>query len=232
MSGYKAVLFDAGGTLWRATKNTVQVWHDALSATGLDASLSRVEEAFPAVVERTAADWDAVETAGVPNRPEELRALFMRFDRELIAQLELRVDPDQFHAATRLVWESQSEVYIDTAAVLERLQGSYRMAIVSNGANQEQTARRLQIARYFDEIIGSLHVGLRKPMPEIFHLALSALGVKAEQAVMVGDNWEADVVGAEAAGIKALHIVRDGRPSPRPDAIEDLWGVVRFLEGG
>lgn len=67
-------------------------------------------------------------------------------------------------------------------------------------------------------------------MPEMFHLALSALDVGPQQAVMVGDTWAADVVGAEAVGIKALHIVRDGQPSASSDAIRDLWGLVRFLE--
>ena len=61
-------------------------------------------------------------------------------------------------------------------------------------------------------------------------MALSRLKVGPEQAVMVGDDWETDIVGAEGVGVKPLHIVRDEQQSSSPDAIVDLWGLVRFLE--
>ena len=62
-------------------------------------------------------------------------------------------------------------------------------------------------------------------------MALSAVGVQPREAVMVGDNWEDDVQGAEAVGIKAMHLLRDGAVSLGPSAISDLWGLVQFLEG-
>ena len=70
------------------------------------------------------------------------------------------------------------------------------MAIVSDGVYQEEAARRMGIAEYFNAIIGSIHVGVRKPMPEKFPMALSRLNVSPEQAVVVSDNWETDVKGS------------------------------------
>ena len=46
---------------------------------------------------------------------------------------------------------------------------------------------------------------------------------------MIGDTWDADVVGAEAAGITALHLVRGGGSTGGPRTITDLWGLVEFL---
>ena len=95
---------------------------------------------------------------------------------------------------------------------------------------QNDIAERLGIATYFDTIIGSVHVGFKKPMPEIFQMALTALSVGPDQAIMVGDNWEDDVEGAKKAGIRGIHLNRADDPSLSGEVIEDLWGVVQFLQ--
>jgi putative hydrolase of the HAD superfamily len=61
------------------------------------------------------------------------------------------------------------------------------------------------LAGYFHTMIFSNEVGIRKPDPEIFHLAADRLGVKAFQAVHVGDNLKADVCGAKNAGFKTIY---------------------------
>ena len=66
-------------------------------------------------------------------------------------------------------------------------------------------------------------------MPEIYHMALDRLGIGPEQAIMVGDHWEADVEGPERAGIKGVHLDR-GYPPPGPKAIKDLRGIVRLVD--
>ena len=231
MSDLDAVLLDAGATLWSTAKTAAEIWREVLSSIGVDVPLA---EADLKVANRLDPEYVALETSGPRARPEEdIRALFTTWQRQVVGELGLEIGDDGLYDglydAVDEGFDRGARLYPDTVPVLEELHGSHRLAIVSNGVNQARTSRHLGIDRYFDEVIGSLHVGARKPMPEIFHLALAALDVGPEQAVMVGDTWEADVGGAEAVGIKALHIVRDGRQSASPDAISDLWGLVRFL---
>lgn len=47
---------------------------------------------------------------------------------------------------------------------------------------------------------------------------------------MVGDSYEADVEGAEAVGITAFHVARDGEETPSSRPISDLRGVLDFLD--
>jgi FMN phosphatase YigB (HAD superfamily) len=61
------------------------------------------------------------------------------------------------------------------------------------------------LAGYFHTMIFSNEVGIRKPDPEIFHLAADRLGVKASQIVHVGDNLKADVWGAKNAGFRTIY---------------------------
>ncbi len=83
------------------------------------------------------------------------------------------------------------------------------------------------LARAFMETIGasfviSGEVGIGKPEPGIFLLALERLGVSPQAAVMVGDSLARDIQGAQRAGIKAVWLNREGAALPegvRPDAV-------------
>ena len=104
-----------------------------------------------------------------------------------------------------------------------------QVAMVSNGVNQERTSLLLGIERYFDSFVGSIHVGHAKPDPEIFQMALSNLGIGPEDAIMVGDNWKADILGARGVEVRGIHLVRSAGHPSAPDAIEDLHGVFNIL---
>ena len=104
-----------------------------------------------------------------------------------------------------------------------------RVAMVSNGVNQERGARKLGIDHYFDVIVGSVHVGFAKPDPKIFHIALSALDVAPDDAIMVGDDPELDVEGARGVGMRCAQVVCGDEYVAGPNAIKDLWGVIDIL---
>ena len=80
----------------------------------------------------------------------------------------------------------------------------YRLAIVSNAEGQvEADANRFGLAPYFDVIIDSHLVGVAKPDPRIFQIALERLGVGPDEVRFAGDIYSVDVEGARAAGIEA-----------------------------
>jgi putative hydrolase of the HAD superfamily len=89
---------------------------------------------------------------------------------------------------------------------LSSLAGTHRLALVSNHTNlmQLRKVEALGFASYFEAIITSEEAGVEKPHARIFELALRALDVAGERAVMVGDDLEADYRGARAAGLQAL----------------------------
>jgi putative hydrolase of the HAD superfamily len=80
----------------------------------------------------------------------------------------------------------------------------YKLAVVSNAEGQvEGDAKRFGLAPYFDAIIDSHIVGVAKPDPRIFQIALERLGVAADEVRFAGDIYSIDVEGARAAGIEA-----------------------------
>jgi len=109
--------------------------------------------------------------------------------------------------------EFLNHVKIDehTEKVLQSLYGKYKLGIISNFAIPEGVHDILKTNRLkelFDIVIVSGEVNKRKPSPKIFQNTLSIIGVKAEEAVFVGDTANADVAGAHAAGMKAIYIKR------------------------
>ena len=123
--------------------------------------------------------------------------------------------------------ESQT-AYPHAAAVLERLRGHVRLALVTNGASDLQR-RKLAIAgleEYFDVVVASCDLGIGKPDPAIFEAALDALGVGASEAVMVGNDRERDIEGAAAAGVRSLWIQHGGSTGDLNDlsALPELLG--------
>jgi len=115
-------------------------------------------------------------------------------------------------------------------------QEGLRLGLVTNGATASQRAKiaGLGMAGYFDAILISEAEGLRKPDPRIFQRALDSLGASPQDAVMVGDNPEADIQGARDCGMKAIW-KRDHYWEPPEvvdavvDDLEELPQVVRNL---
>ena len=79
------------------------------------------------------------------------------------------------------------------------------------------------LAAWFDAVAISGACGVGKPDPAFFAIVLAQLGVPPAGAVMIGDSWERDVVGARCAGVAAIW-VSYGRPVP------EVPSDVRIIE--
>jgi putative hydrolase of the HAD superfamily len=95
----------------------------------------------------------------------------------------------------------------DLVEMLDTLkQQGYLLGIISNGRGEFQTKAisGLGIQDYFDVILISELEQVRKPQPEIFQRAMTRLGVAAQASVFVGDNPEADIMGAKSAKMQTI----------------------------
>ncbi|MGH7781738.1 MAG: HAD family hydrolase [Candidatus Binataceae bacterium] len=100
-----------------------------------------------------------------------------------------------------------------THEALERLKrAGYKLAIVSNAEGQVAAdAERFGLAEFFDTIIDSHVVGVAKPDPRIFQIALDRLGIAPGEARYAGDIYSIDMLGAKAAGIEGRLIDQHNR---------------------
>jgi len=103
------------------------------------------------------------------------------------------------------------------AAVLSRLAGRFRLGVVTNGyGNAEIILEEAGIGPYLTGVVDSKAVGLRKPDPAIFALALDYLGVEPEAAALVGDSYQQDIRPAKEAGLTTVWLRNDAMSAPLP----------------
>jgi putative hydrolase of the HAD superfamily len=198
----RAVLFDAGNTLvFLDYARLARAVGAALQLPLTEPDLRRhAGAAALAMEQRTLTDAERGSRflltlfglAGVPEvRFAELRDILMSLHRE-------------FH-----LWGAHQP---ETPAALGRLTAAgFRIAVISNSDGRAaSTLERNGLLRYFEFVIDSGEVGVEKPDPRIFRLALDRLGVPAHDALYVGDLYEVDVVGARAVGMQAALIDPEG----------------------
>ncbi len=97
-----------------------------------------------------------------------------------------------------------------------------RIAIVTNNlvAEQRDKLERCCLGDLIDALVTSEETGSIKPDPAIFQIALDHLQLTPERAVMVGDAWATDIMGARAANIRPVWFNWRGQPSPDPAVVE------------
>lgn len=144
-----------------------------------------------------------------------------------IAEAKAQLYASEAHA--RYLEPTAWQCFADVVPALTTLlaQG-WQHAILSNHVPElTQLVEAVGLNPYFAAVFTSAQMGYEKPHPEIFRSALAALG-HPTQVWMIGDNYEADVVGAEAVGIPAI-LVRSTTGSHK-HAYQSLPEVVLFLE--
>jgi putative hydrolase of the HAD superfamily len=112
------------------------------------------------------------------------------------------------------------ELYPDVEPALGELRrmGGLSIGVISDwGSNLEGILADLGLGRYVDFTLASGAVGLAKPDPAFFRLALDRAGVEAGEALMVGDSLRADVEGARAVGMEGVLLARPRDTDPDGD---------------
>jgi HAD superfamily hydrolase (TIGR01509 family) len=126
-----------------------------------------------------------------------------------------------------------SKVLPDTVPVLEKLKAAgYYLAVISNSdGSVESELRRAGLGEYLEFVIDSSVVGVEKPHPEIFQIALERSGIKPSEAVYVGDTYPTDIGGAELAGLRGILIDRVGAyPDATCPRITSLSGLSELVD--
>lgn len=180
----------------------------------LEARIERGELSFPSQVPFRIRSWeDTLRRCGLsPDLGEELAHLYLEERRK------------------------RYRLYDDVPSALDALSAEYRLVLVTNGLSdlQREKVAKVGLERWFDRIVVSEEVQSWKPDSRIFRHALELAGVGSEEAVMIGDNLERDIAGAQAVGMCSVWVRRYEHLVPiegiTPDAVvEAVGGLGRVL---
>ncbi|MDP2685815.1 MAG: YjjG family noncanonical pyrimidine nucleotidase [Aequorivita sp.] len=125
-----------------------------------------------------------------------------------------------------------NHLLLDTVEILEYLVTKYNLHIITNGFQEVQYLKlnNSGIKKYFSTVTTSEEVGLKKPHPVIFEIALKKACVSPQKSIMIGDSLEADIIGAKNAGMNTLFFnYRNENVAENFFAINELSEIKNFL---
>jgi putative hydrolase of the HAD superfamily len=184
---------------------------------------------------RSDALW--AEFAGPGDLLREIREWMPRFREQFWSSVCARagarrpVDHEPLGAALLAERLRTIRAFPGVTQALDSLQQRFQLALLTNGPGdlQRRKLRCTSLDRYFDPVVISAEVGVAKPCPEIFELALHVLRSTPARTLMVGDDWQQDVLGARAVGLGAVWVAP--RPEPGERTVVDGTPVIdRFAD--
>jgi len=154
---------------------------------------------------------------GAPDRETLLRRM-----AELAAENRLPYkDAAKEFGLETMKWPGHLEkLYREAPELLQKLYGKYHLGIIANqNPGTEKRMEAFGIRHYFDLIISSAEEGVAKPDRRIFEIALERAGCRPEEAWMVGDRLDNDILPAVKLGMKTLWVRQGSFAGGNPELL-------------
>ena len=196
------IFFDLDHTLWDFEKNWALTFEKIFTELNISIDLSLFLEYYVPI---NHAQWKRY-------RNNEISQEVLRYNRLAFTFKKINIDFE--HSTVERI----SDLYIDylssfphlfkgTFDLLDTLKKRYTLHIITNGFESIQH-RKIEISglkHYFDFVFTADKIGQKKPHPLIFETALQDTQTKSENALMIGDSWEADIDTPLKMGFQAIH---------------------------
>ncbi len=223
----KHVFFDLDHTLWDFDKNSALTFEKIFKIHNLDISLENFLEVYEPVNLRY---WKRYSH-------DEIDQMELRYGRlrDTFKEIGFGVDQTLIHdLSTDYIkyLSSFSHLFDGTIELLNYLQPKYQLHIITNGFEEAQLKKMNSsaITAYFKTITNAEMAGVKKPNPIIFDHALKIANAQSQESIMIGDNYEADVLGAMNVGYDAIFFnYRNDQTEPHIKQINHLSQIKKYL---
>jgi len=201
----KHIFFDLDRTLWDFEFNSHETLLELCIAHNLsDKGVEDYEAFIKTYKVHNEALWDLYRVDKISQK--DLRR--ERFQRAL-ADYNI-IDPilaEKIGEDYISICPKKDKLFPHTIEVLEYLSGKYSLHIITNGFEKVQhiKLKYSNLEKYFDKVITSEQVGVKKPNPKIFDFAISDAKTTAEQSIYIGDDLEVDIIGCQNFGIDEVY---------------------------
>jgi len=215
------VCLDASGTILETVRPVGQTYATVARRHGRNVDPDRLDHRFREVWTRRSAA--APEHSAVPLSAVQERLWWKALVHEVFDEGAAFADFDGFFDELHALFAEPTEwrVYPDVVPALARLSAAgLALAVVSNwDARLDPLLGRLGLRDAFRVVVISGAVGVSKPDPGIFDLALRGLGAAPSETVHIGDSLHDDVHGALGAGLSAVWLRRSGSGGTAPAGV-------------
>jgi putative hydrolase of the HAD superfamily len=207
LNNIEGILFDYGATIDTNGTHWAEVLWDAYEEASVPVDKSTFREAY-VYGERYLAMHPVIEPADnfltVLLKKTDIQLNYLTENNHLSENTDI---VSYSREISQTCYDFVKKTISNAFPVLDYLHKKYPMVLVSNFyGNVETVLEDFRLRKYFNDIIESAVVGVRKPDPEIFSLGVKSLKLPAQHVVVVGDSYTKDIKPASEAGCKTIWI--------------------------
>lgn len=199
---YKHLFFDIDRTLWDYDENSRQVIFDMYKHFEFNKYGFTEIEFFDMFNYYNQLMW-------VKFRKGEIRKSTLRVERFRLTLRKLGITDNIREMANTLsvqyfeITPTKTNIFPGVVETLNYLKPKYNLHIITNGFDEVQYKKleNCGLQHYWQRVVTCDNSGYQKPHKKIFQYALSGVHAKKEESLMIGDDWEVDIVGAQNFGI-------------------------------
>ena len=223
----KAIIFDFGGTLDTNGVHWSEFFWDVYQKFNAGISREEYERAYV----KGENDMGKVEGSFRDILKKQLINQFRHLDSRLRGN-----DNRDVNDSSKLIEKMADYCYTEASNCLKKskellaeLKKNFKLGVVSNFyGNMEEVCKEFGIFEYFDAVVDSTVVGVRKPYPKIFEITLKELNTEPKDTLVIGDSYENDIGPAKEVGCKTIWL--RGRSWHEPEDISKADYVISSLE--
>ena len=200
--GITDIFFDLDHTLWDFEKNSALTFRKIFEANGVAANVDDFLEHYVPINLKYWSLYREDKIAKEDLRYARLNETFKAINVKVKDGLVYKLADDYIKHLS-----SFNNLFENTFEILDYLSKNYRLHIITNGFDEVQHKKMTNsnIVHYFETVTNSENAGVKKPNPIIFNYALNLANTRANTSVMIGDSYEADIIGAINIGMDVIH---------------------------
>ena len=224
----KHIFFDLDRTLWDFEKNShITLLQLIFQFNLIEKGIDNPKNFIKKYKIHNARLWDLY-------RENKINKEKLRSKRFLMALAEYGIDDKDLAEQFGLAYIKQSPLktglFPFSHEVLSYLKNKHTLHIITNGFEEVQHIKLVaaDLKQYFDVVVTSEKVGVKKPNAKIFEFALEQANAKAEQSIMIGDDLGVDVLGAEKVGMQGIYF-NPNKEEHKEEVVHEIFCLSELM---
>lgn len=227
INGITDVFFDLDHTLWDFDRNSALTFEKIFKINNVDLPLNKFISHYEPINLKYWKLYREEKIGKQELRFVRLNETFETIDFKVEEELVYKLSEDYIaHLAT------YNYLFDNTHEILDYLSMHYNLHIITNGFHdiQQKKLTKSNIHHYFKTVTNSEMVGVKKPNPKIFNYALEYAKANVNESIMIGDSYEADILGAKDVGMDVVFFdLNKTKVDPSIKKIDDLMTLKKYL---
>ena len=207
---YKHIYFDLDRTIWDFDQNAQETFLEIYAKYGLEKIFKNFENFYNTYVRHNEQLWRDY-------REGKIKKVLLSYKRFSLTLEEFGVNDEEL--AKKIAYDyitispTKKRLFPFAHETLEYLHKKYKLYIITNGFNEVQFTKlkNSELDKYFYKVFTSEDAGAQKPNPLIFENAIKSVNARKKESIMIGDDLEADILGAKRFGLDQVFFNPEGK---------------------